>query len=161
MQTVAYNRQAVIDYASKWAKARNPVYYNFDKIGGDCTNFASQCIYAGCGIMNHKPIYGWYYYDIKNRAASWTGVPYLYNFLVGNKGAGPYAEEVDFAQAEPGDIVQFGTNSGKFYHTPVIVDVDQNNIYIAAHSDDAYMRPLQSYTYDRARFLKILAVRTP
>ena len=41
-----YDRQKVIEYAKKWAYLRNPKYYNFDSVGGDCTSFASQCIYA-------------------------------------------------------------------------------------------------------------------
>ena len=43
-----------IKYAKKWALSRNPKYYDFDSIGGDCTNFISQCIYAGAKIMNFK-----------------------------------------------------------------------------------------------------------
>ena len=43
-----YNRKAVYDYAKEWAYARNPKYYNYDSIGGDCTNFASQCVFVGC-----------------------------------------------------------------------------------------------------------------
>ena len=49
-----YNRQKVYEYAKKWAYGRNPKYYNFDPVGGDCTNFVSQCIYSGCGQMNYN-----------------------------------------------------------------------------------------------------------
>lgn len=28
---------------------RSPAYYDFSRIGGDCTNFASQGLYAGAG----------------------------------------------------------------------------------------------------------------
>ena len=41
-----YDRQAAVDYAHRWAYHRNPDFYNFDELGGDCTNFASQCLYA-------------------------------------------------------------------------------------------------------------------
>ena len=47
MKIIDYNRRAAVAYARRWAFARNPKYYNFDKLGGDCTNFASQCIYGG------------------------------------------------------------------------------------------------------------------
>ena len=60
----------------------------FNGLGGDCTNFASQCIFAGSGVMNYTPVTGWYYISANNRTASWTGVEHLYNFLVGNKGLG-------------------------------------------------------------------------
>lgn len=49
-----YNRESVYQYAKNWAFSRNPKYYNFDSIGGDCTNFASQCVYAGCNEMNYN-----------------------------------------------------------------------------------------------------------
>ena len=50
MREEIYNREKVKEYAKKWAYGRNPKYYNFDSIGGDCTSFISQCIYAGSGV---------------------------------------------------------------------------------------------------------------
>ena len=44
-----YDREAAVAYAHRWAFGRNPAYSNFDGMGGDCTNFASQCLYAGTG----------------------------------------------------------------------------------------------------------------
>lgn len=75
-----YNRQKVYEYAKKWAYSRNPKYYNYDAIGGDCTNFVSQCIFAGCGQMNYNKGTGWYYINGNNKSPSWTGVEFLYNF---------------------------------------------------------------------------------
>ena len=49
-----YNRREALRYAKEWAYKRNPKYYNFDRVGGDCTSFVSQCIYAGAGIMNYS-----------------------------------------------------------------------------------------------------------
>ncbi|HOA41990.1 MAG TPA: amidase domain-containing protein, partial [Bacillota bacterium] len=42
-----YNRNKAIEYAERWAFDRNPRYLDFEKLGGDCTNYVSQCIYAG------------------------------------------------------------------------------------------------------------------
>ncbi len=161
MYTKPYDRQAALAYAAEWAFKRNPRYLNFDNLGGDCTNYTSQCIYAGSGVMNHTKVLGWYYYSASNRAPAWTGVQYLYNFIVNNKGAGPYAAEVSRDQIEPGDFIQLGNEWGGFYHSPFVVGVDQNDIYVAAHTDDAYMRPLSTYQYARIRFIKILGVRVP
>ncbi len=94
-----YERSAVVEYAKKWALPRNPAYLDFEELGGDCTNFASQCIYAGSGVMNWTPVMGWYYASSNHRTASWTGVEYLYRFLTSNQGPGPYAEEVDATDA--------------------------------------------------------------
>ena len=84
MKVVEYNREAAVAYARKWAFVRNPAYYNFDRLGGDCTNFASQCLFAGLGVMNGTPDIGWYYRALSDRAAAWTGVEYFYRFLLAN-----------------------------------------------------------------------------
>ena len=85
----AYKREEVKEYAKKWAYKRNPQYYNYDLIGGDCTNFVSQCIYAGSEVMNYNKTNGWYYNNANDKSPSWTGVEFLYDFLVKNKGKGP------------------------------------------------------------------------
>lgn len=159
MHELPYNRTAAVNYARRWALSRNPAYYDFEKIGGDCTNFASQCLYAGAGVMNYTRVMGWYYNSSYDRTPSWSGVEYLYNFLVSNKGLGPYARVVSVGEALPGDIVQLGTASGDFYHSPVITTVTPA-ILVAAHSYDVLDRPLSSYTYDQVRFLHIEGVRT-
>lgn len=159
MRILEYDRQAAFEYAKKWAFRRNPRYYNFEKIGGDCTNFASQCIYAGAKIMNFTPTFGWYYISINNRAPAWTGVEYLFNFLTGNDAEGPFAEETALNKLEVGDIVQLGTAAGDLYHSPVVVAVRQGRIYVAAHTYDAFMKPLSSYIFARARGIHILGVR--
>ncbi len=160
MRIIPYDRQAAASYAKEWAFGRNPKYYNFNNLGGDCTNFASQCIYAGAGVMNFTPTFGWYYRSLNDRAPAWTGVEYLFNFLVGNGGEGPFAEAVPPDKVEVGDVIQLGTAAGDFYHSPVVVAIRNGRIFIAAHSYDAYMRPLDSYRYYRARGIHILGVRT-
>ena len=45
MKIKKYKKDDSVKYAKKWAYLRNPKYYNYDAIGGDCTNFVSQCIY--------------------------------------------------------------------------------------------------------------------
>ncbi len=159
MREIPYNRFASVAYARTWATSRNPAYYNFEEIGGDCTNFASQCIYAGARVMNYTPTFGWYYRSSYDRSPSWSGVEYLYNFLINNRSVGPFAHEVSAAEAQPGDIVQLGTADGHFYHSPVITAVSPE-ILVAAHTFDALDRPLSTYVYDRVRFLHIDGVRT-
>lgn len=154
-----YNREAAAAYAREWAFKRNPRFYDFSSLGGDCTNFASQCIYAGAKIMNYTPVYGWFYKNLNDRTASWTGVEYLYNFLVNNDGAGPFAEETELKNLQIGDIVQLGRSNGDFYHSPVVVRVSRGQIYVAAHTYDAYNKPLNSYNFAVARGIHIIGVR--
>lgn len=158
MREIPYDREAAVAYARRWALERNPAYYNFDGIGGDCTNFASQSIYAGARTMNYTPVMGWYYRSSYDRTPSWSGVDYLFNFLTKNKSVGPYAHVVSQEEARPGDIVQLGTADGRFYHSPVITDISPT-IMIAAHTDDSLNRPLSSYIYDQARFIHIDGIR--
>ena len=159
MDILNYNREAAVAYARKWAFGRNPKYYDFSKLGGDCTNFASQCIYAGAGIMNYTPTFGWFYKSVNDRTPSWTGVEYLYNFLVNNDGPGPFAEEVPLDKLDIGDIVQLGKATGDFYHSPVVVGFSRGRILVAAHSYDVYNKPLYSYSFEQARGIHILGVR--
>lgn len=159
MREIPYNRNAAVAYARRWALGRNSAYYDFEKIGGDCTNFASQSIYAGARVMNYTPVMGWYYRSVADRSPAWTGVEYLYRFLVNNRSVGPYGHVVSQREAEPGDIVQLGTPTGDFYHSPVITAVTPE-ILVAAHTYDALDRPLSSYDYGIARFIHIDGVRT-
>ena len=158
MKEIAYDRNAAVFYARKWALSRNNAYYDFEKIGGDCTNFASQSIYAGAKVMNFAKVTGWYYRTSNDRTASWTGVEYLYRFLVNNRSVGPFGHIVSEKEVQVGDIVQLGKNNGSFYHSPVITAVSPT-ILVAAHSYDALDRPLETYIYDIARFIHIDGVR--
>ena len=153
-----YDRDAAVRYAHQWAHGRNPQYSNYDDLGGDCTNFASQCIYAGSGIMNHTPTFGWYYYDTNRKAPAWTGVEYLYNFLTRKKPSiGPFAKEVSIRELLLGDMVQLSFDGVEFQHSPVVVRSGENasELLLAAHTDDADYRPLDTYPYVLARFLHI------
>ncbi len=156
---MAYNRQKAVAYARRWAYGFNPLFYNFDQIGGDCTNFASQCLFAGGLPMNFTPVFGWYYLNVNNRAPAWTGVNELYDFLITNTEKGPKAVEVGFDRIELADLIQldFG-GDGRFDHTPIIVDVGRRTpetILVAAHSYAAYRRPLATYNYRAIRCLHI------
>lgn len=162
LRTKPYDREKAVSYAHTWAFGRNPRYYDFTELGGDCTNFTSQALYAGAGVMNPTPTYGWYYYGLNNRAPAWTSVEYLYRFLVNNRGVGPVAVETDMSQIQPGDIVQISFDGNVFRHSPMIVAVgdppDPTNILVAAHTYDVDYRPLSDYQYQKLRFLHITHV---
>ena len=164
---IPYDRQAAVAYAHKWAYGRNPAFYDYEKLGGDCTNFASQCLYAGTGIMNFTPTFGWYYRSPNDKAPAWTGVPYFRNFIIRQEPSqGPFGVEASLQEMEIGDFVQLRfPNRDVFSHTPVIVRVGSpptlENTLIAAHSYDADYRPLSSYTFQEIRFLHILGAYPP
>ena len=157
--TKEFNRDRALEYARRWALSRNPLYYDYTGIGGNCTNFVSQCVYAGSCTMNYTPVYGWYYLSAGERTASWTGVEYFYNFMKGNTGVGPFAREITQEEVAPADVIQLGRVEGGYYHTLLVTAVAEGDILVAAQSNDALDRPLSSYDYDYARFLRIEGVR--
>lgn len=158
----SYDRDSAVDYSSLWAYGRNPKYYNYDTLGGDCTNFASQCLFAGSNIMNYTPNYGWYYVNANNKSPSWTGVPYLHNFLINNQSVGPWGIITSINKMQKGDLIQLGGN-GRFYHTLFITRIAGspgiNTIFVATHTMDSYNRVLSSYFFDDIRFIHINGVR--
>lgn len=167
MEFVPYDRAAAVAYAHRWAYGRNPKYYDYERLGGDCTNYASQALYAGTGVMNFTPTFGWYYRNANDKSPSWTGVPYFYNFLTSKEiRPGPFAIETDIFGIEPGDFVQLNLDPDEaFDHTPIIVERGEvptlENVLVAAHSYDADFRPLSTYNFTEIRYLHVLGAWRP
>lgn len=155
MRFIEYNREDAVEYALKWALSRNPKYYDFDGVGGDCTNFASQCVYAGCKVMNYEKDIGWYYNSVNDRAAAWSSVEYLRKFLLSNSSFGPFASSVSLSQLQLGDLIQLN-NGLEFYHTLVVAGFSSGTPLVCAHTDDSYLRRLDTYYYNYASALHIL-----
>lgn len=152
-----YDRKNVYEYAKKWAYSRNPKYYNYDPVGGDCTNFASQCVFSGCKQMNYEKNNGWYYINGNNKSPSWTGVEYLYKFLISNKGTGPHGEETIISTLEIGDIIQLSFDGNTFSHSLVVIEngTGINDTLIAAHTLDVFGKSIAEYNYSKYRCIHI------
>ena len=159
MFVLDYDRAHAAAYAKRWALGRNPLFYDFEDIGGDCTSFVSQCVLAGSCQMNFTPTYGWYFRGPNDRSASWSGVQYFYDFMTGNQGLGPFAREVGAGDLKLGDVIQLGRSDGSFYHSLVVTGFIPGSYLVSAHTYDHYNRPLYEYYYARARFLHIEGVR--
>lgn len=162
-----YDRQRAVEYAQKWALDRNPLFLDFTGRGGDCTNFVSQCIFAGCGVMNYTPTFGWYFISSDDRAPAWTGVDELYSFLTGkeefsseNGGTGPYGQNATVARTvELGDVIQLQNTNGDYYHTLIISGFTESDVLVCAHTDDSLDRPLSTYNYAALRVIHIEGAR--
>ena len=153
-----YDRKSAVQYAKAWALKRNNKYYNFDNLGGDCTNFVSQCIHNACKIMNNENN-GWYYYSLNNRSPSWSGVEFLYRFITTNNGVGPFGKLVNINEIDIGDIIELGNNEDNYYHTIIVSKITDNNIYVCSHTIDSLDRPLNSYVFYNVRYIKIDGIR--
>ena len=154
-----YIRENALMYANRFALSQNPIFGNFAGIGGNCTNFVSQCVYAGSCRMNYKPTFGWYYISMNERSPSWTGVEFFYNFITTNADVGPFGRDAMPDELEVGDVIQLGREGEGFYHTLMIIGFDGDDPLIAAQTDNALGRALSTYEYDFARYIKILGVR--
>lgn len=162
MARKAYNRQKAVEYAHKWAFSRNPAYYNFDSIGGDCTNFISQCLYAGSNVMNYTKTFGWYYISGNDKSPSWTSVVYLYNFLTTNKSRGPYGKKVSIEQIKIGDVIQLSFDGASFSHSLIVVQngltPNIDNILVASHTIDRDYFHLKDFYFKSLRCINIEGV---
>ena len=156
MTTKSYDRNSSINYAKKWALARNPKYYNFDAVGGDCTSFVSQCLYAGSKKMNHNYENGWFYNNGYDKSPSWSGVEFLHKFLTKNKGYGPRGKEVSQSEIKAGDIAQLSFSGNKFEHSLFILD--PITLSVAAHTYDVLGKKISEYNFAKIRFVHIVDV---
>lgn len=147
-----FNRTAMREYAFKHYNNPNKAFYDFTNLGGDCTNFTSQVIHAGGAPMDSEGKYQWYYYSLNNRSPSWTGVMFLYDYLINNDGLGPHGVDSDFFNVTIGDVIQIDFNDdGIFTHSPVVVQPyikgsgDLYTLTVAARSYDVFNRPILTY----------------
>ena len=165
----SYDRYRAVEYAKRWALSRNPLFDNFAGIGGDCTNFVSQAVYAGSCEMNLTPTFGWYFKSLSDRAPAWTGVYAFYDFMTGSGDFAPvtlregpfgYATGVEYAQL--GDVVQLADSDGKFYHTLMITGFSESGeLLVSAHTNDFLDRPLSEYPNASERIIHIIGVIVP
>lgn len=156
MNTRPYDRAAAVYYAKKWALSRNPGYYNFDPVGGDCTSFVSQCLFAGSRKMNYNYENGWFYNNGYDKSPSWSGVEFLYKFLINNKGYGPRGKLVSQSEIQEGDIAQLSFSGNKFEHSLFILN--PSTLAVAAHTYDVLGKKISEYTFSKVRFIHIVDV---
>ena len=163
-----YQRMRAVEYARTWALDRNPLFVDFTGIGGNCTNFVSQAVYAGSCEMNYTPTFGWYFRSLEDRAPAWTGVRAFYDFFTGSGDfaptvlrEGPFGYVTERKYAQLGDVIQLANEAGDFYHTLIITGFDGGEILVSAHSDDSLDRPLSTYTNASERIIHIIGIALP
>jgi len=145
---MSYDRQAALHYAQYWVYRRNPKYYDFSGIGGDCTNFVSQALFAG-GIPMDFTRNGWYYRNPDDRAPAWSSVKKLYEYGTRKKSVGMILTEIPLSEVKVGDVIQLSFKPDEWGHCLFVVyagnNPNTNNVFVAAHSNDNDFRPLSTY----------------
>ena len=108
--------------------------------------------------MNYNRINGWYYINGNDKSPSWTGVEFLYDFLIKNKGSGPYGEDAPIYKLEIGDVIQLSFDGIKFTHSLVVVK-NGSSVYsttIATHTYDVFGKLVSEYSYKKYRCIHVM-----
>ncbi|WP_230986674.1 amidase domain-containing protein [Cohnella fermenti] len=121
-----YRREDVVAYAEQWWDEANPSYENFEV---NCTNYVSQCIFAGGAPMNYtgRRESGWWYKGRANGqelwSYSWAVANALQTYLSQPRTFGLRAELVESPQQlMPGDVICYDWDgNGRFQHNTIVV----------------------------------------
>ena len=162
-----YNRNAAVAYAeryTKWYRPWNLSYYYYTS--GDCTNFVSQCLYAGGIQMTDR----WYGYRNKKgqfiRSDSWSLVEPMRRYFANWK----YIRQISFisfygggysyqtgsekniistlSSLHKGDIIFIDFKFDKkaiYTHTVIINRLSGDDIFYAAHTSRRWNESLKKH----------------
>ncbi len=141
----SYSRSKAVTYAVKYALNYNPNYPDYNgATGGDCTNYISQCLYAG-GIKQHYGTYGsynsWYFKSDRDRSGSWTKASYFQKYIHGNNSKISATFPSSWYGVEEGDIIQI-VPSNSATHSMIITGVvyssatTRSDLLICCHTSD-------------------------
>jgi len=120
-----YRREDAVAYAEAWWDRYNPDYEGFEV---NCTNYVSQCIFAGGAPMNYtgRRESGWWYKGRANGqeqwSYSWAVAHSLQQYLSQPRSYGLRAEEVESPkQLMPGDVICYDWDgNGRFQHNTIV-----------------------------------------
>lgn len=167
--TKAFDRNKAVAYANQYYHSRNPIWYNFTDEGGNCQNYASQCLLEGGIPLDYSGEEQWKCYvedpnyepeineeeTATGRTRSWVNVGYFYNYAKWNEGKGMAADaNVNLYYAQPGDIIIVGNNG--LSHTVIVSKVVDGHILVNSNSIDMKDYPVEAYTYTTVMLIKIL-----
>ncbi|MDD9149385.1 amidase domain-containing protein [Sporolactobacillus sp. CQH2019] len=136
----SYNRLNAVRYAEVWWNRRNPA---FPKIENDCTNFISQCLFAGGIQMNGQPIRnrGWWQ-QYSNWSFSWAVANNLRWYLSrsGNLIGAVETDKPD--KLVPGDVICYDfEGDGRWNHNTLVTALaPSGQPLVSAHTYDARHR---------------------
>lgn len=135
-----YDRLAAVQYAERWWNSYNPEFRVFDV---DCTNYVSQCLYAGGAPMREAPdrSKGWWYQG-DNWSYSWAVSHSLRWYLSGST-TGLQGKEVESPEElSPGDVICYDfEDDGRYDHSTFVVAKDANDMpLVNAHTQNSRHR---------------------
>ncbi len=146
-----YDRMKAKAYADRWWNSRNPAFPSFPV---DCTNFISQCLFAGGAPMNYtnNRSQGWWMRadyrpgGPETWSYSWA-VAHSLHWYLRTAQSGLRGELQAAANAlQIGDVIQYDWNGdGRFTHSTMVTAFNAvGEPLVNAHTNNSYQR-LWSY----------------
>lgn len=156
-----YSRINAVNYAIKYASNPNPQYRYFPVQGyngGDCTNFTSQCLFAGEAPMVFSGRNIWWY-NSNGWSVSWATAHSLYWYLKinyeDNMSGAKGLEVSSVSLLEKGDIIFYRNNYGNLTHSAMITSFDKDLPLISQHSPEVLNIPYIKPWASKMHFMKI------
>lgn len=150
-----YSPSRAVSYAHRWVNSFSSEYRNFDKVGGDCTNFVSQCLVAG-GVRQTKPggvqepilntIHNWFGNKFSNSTA-FIRVADFHSYWAPRVPDANYEGDTTVSRnGNLGDVVQFRrAKTGTRWHSMIITKKTNGVVYLSGHSQPRYDYAISNY----------------
>lgn len=137
---VRYRREEAAAYADRWWQEGNP---EFETFAVDCTNYVSQCLFAGGAPINYtgKRETGWWYKGYNGSqewwSFSWAVSNSLQRYLSTSRNQGLRAELVQRPeQLMLGDVILYDWDgNGHYQHSTIVTAIDAGGMpLVNAHT---------------------------
>jgi len=135
-----YRREDAAAYADRWWQEGNP---EFETFAVDCTNYVSQCLFAGGAPINYtgKRETGWWYKGYNGSqewwSYSWAVSNSLQRYLSTGRSSGLRTEIVERPeQLMLGDVIQYDWDgNGHYQHSTIVTAFDAGGMpLVNAHT---------------------------
>jgi hypothetical protein len=139
-----YDRVRALRYAELWWDSFNPTFTRIAT--DDCTNFISQCLFAGhmrmTGGQNRSS--GWWYrFGSSSRPAAWSHSWVVSHLLYQHVTQRVGARTIQNArELRIGDLIFYDWDGdGRYTHSTIVTDFDgRGDPLVNAHTDPSYHR---------------------
>lgn len=156
-----YDRYKAASYAATWAYRNNPAFIYYDKV--DCTNFASQAVYAGgwkgASGLRTSP-HAWYY-NGGNHSLTWSVAAKFYEFA--QKYSGRTKLQRYVKDLKLGDLVQVKKKGqSEIKHTTIVTGHKNGNVlltYHSSHNRNVEFKDFQSRVGSGAQYFALNVVK--
>lgn len=117
---ILYQGKRAAEYAKTYIESANPAFYCIGDWMGNCSNFASQCIWYGfCkGIQPDEPqefMTSEWFAGTGGGSPAWENVEHFWNYATEEKSSGLMGEVVDsIHQLKPGGLIQVCTKGSAY-----------------------------------------------